>query len=146
MIYASVGGAVLAICLFALLPRRRIGAWSQQGASIEGERPIFGIVGGASWRTGLVPWTATPPLARLDVYAWGIKIGSSVRILRWSMPTTELRWEEIAAVRRIRMGIQFEVKARPGECVRFGMFMQPHPEIDPRLRQLLTQSGVPIEE
>lgn len=58
------------------------------------------FLGGALARTVSATW----PLARLELFGWGVRLSNSVRLLRHlplSFPTWEARYEELAVVRSV---------------------------------------------
>jgi hypothetical protein len=62
--------------------------------------PVSVFVGGAIGPTVSV----TTPLARLELFGWGVRLSASARWLRFfplSVPTWEARYDELAVVRRV---------------------------------------------
>jgi hypothetical protein len=71
-------------------------AWRKDGKRFGSNRPadftvLKGFTGGVKWEGG----NATVPLARLEVFPWGIRIWGSVRPLRWILPCWEAPYSDI---------------------------------------------------
>ena len=72
-------------------------------ASHPGEEPLTSWVGGLRMPNpggGLL--NATWPLARLELFPWGIRVGASVHFLRIMLPTWEAAYEEVTQAGAIR--------------------------------------------
>jgi hypothetical protein len=66
-------------------------------------------VGGMETLRGRVGW----PLARLEFFRWGIRLGGSIAPVRWTTGTWEARYEDLATVRlisEISPSLRFAVK------------------------------------
>lgn len=116
-------GAVTAVVIFLVIPRRRSNAAVHEGQIPES--PTLNVVGGAAWSGGASPIGATWPLVRLAVFSWGIRIGPSVRGIVWLIPTTELRWSDIEKVEVIRSGVRFRRRSPLGSRVSFSGAVPP---------------------
>jgi hypothetical protein len=82
--------------------------------------PHAAFVGWALTATVTVGW----PLARLELFKWGIRLGPSARLvalLPLSIPTWEARYEELATVRSVRgivsSGLRFAVAGKSDAVV-----------------------------
>jgi hypothetical protein len=87
-------------------------------------------------------WSATWPLARLEFFGWGIRLGGSVRLVRWLIRPWEARYEELATVRLISSatsGVRIAVEGRT-DAVVFWSFRDAG-EIADRLEA----HGVPVD-
>lgn len=76
--------------------------------------PESAFLGGTLSRTV----SAGFPLARLEIFGWGVRLGASARWRRFlplSIPTWEVRYEELAVVRRVtaygQEGLRFAMTA-----------------------------------
>jgi hypothetical protein len=139
----SALGATAAIVLLLVFPRRL--ATTQKFESQPEELPSLSIVGGAIWLTTWWPIGATWPLARLDVYSWGLRIGPRFRWLNWVLPTTELRWNQILRAKLSLFGIRLKWHSSPSRWILFGGGYGPFPGIDPRVAAALQEAGVEVE-
>jgi hypothetical protein len=93
------------------------------------------------------------PLARLELFDWGVRLGSSARALRWCIPTWEARYGELAIVKSVTgpiqvgaiSGLRFAV-ADSADAV---VFWSAHsPEILDRLQEAgatVDRSAVPLK-
>jgi hypothetical protein len=87
-----IAGAVILVIALTLIGITR--TWRKDGRSLGSNPPADSVVikrvtGGVKWEGG----NATVPLARLEVYPWGIRIGGSIRPLRWIVPC----WEALSS-------------------------------------------------
>src|ERR1700722_11893902 len=114
----STLGAIAAIILLLLVPRRL--ATSRNVEAQAEEPPALTVVGGATWLTTWWPIGATWPLAKLDVYSWGLRIGPRFRWLNWALPTTELLWNQILRARLTLFGIRLTWHSSPSRWILFG--------------------------
>jgi hypothetical protein len=57
---------------------------------------------------------ATTPLARLNIFPWGVRLEGRNRLLKLFMPSWEARFDELSPIRPVVFG-----KARRGSCIRF---------------------------
>jgi hypothetical protein len=133
----TVVGIALCLAIGFVIPRRKIARWSQP-IGIR-EIPEFSIVGGGIWFPKWWPIGATWPLARLEQYSWGVRVGPNVRWAAWYLPTTDLRWDDILTAHRRTSTIRFTSKSALGQWVSFG------PRVDDRLIVALKSNGVAVE-
>ncbi len=70
----------------------------------------------ASWTCGMrtLSVRATTPLARLSVFAWGIRIEGRNKALARLMPPWEARYSDLAPIRPVAFGGPYF-----GSCIRF---------------------------
>lgn len=99
MIESVLGGAA-ALLLFVFMPRKR--STSLLPETSEQETPTINIVGAGLWTESWWPMRATWPLVRLQVFSWGVRVSASTRLLRWSLPITEMRWMDIESATVLR--------------------------------------------
>ena len=68
------------------------------------EEPLASYVGGLRWprKEGARTGNATTPLARLSILSWGVRLGPSVKPLRWMVPTWEATNNELVEVDLIK--------------------------------------------
>jgi hypothetical protein len=114
---ATVAGLVIGLLA---LPVCAAGIWGMRQQTHVAARllgipvtaPKTAFLGGALTRTV----TATWPLARLELFTWGIRLGASARLLQLlplSLPTWEARYGELGVVRRVTShgteGLRFAV-------------------------------------
>jgi hypothetical protein len=66
-----------------------------------GRQPDRAFIGGLWSANGSVIW----PLARLELFGWGIGLRSSTRVLGRLIPAWNARYEDIAEVQRIMVPI-----------------------------------------
>jgi hypothetical protein len=138
-------GAAAAIILLGVVPKRL--ATSGAVGIHPDEPPQFSVVGGATWFTTWWPIGATWPLAQLDIYPWGLRIGPHFRWLKWALPTTELQWDQILRARLGFFGIRLKWRSSPPRWIAFGGGYGPFlPGVDPQVVVALREAGVEVEE
>jgi len=135
--WTSVVGAVAAVIVFIVIPRRRVSAWSKR--SQLSEESCFTLRGGGVWFSRWWPIGASMPLVRLEQFSWGLRVGPSFNWISWYVPTTDLRWSEILVARRTGKQIRFLCRTAPGQWVSFG------PLNDTRLVSILNEKGVTVD-
>ena len=138
----STVGVIVAVVLFGVARRR---ATSTRTGTTTGEPPELSVVGGATWLTTWWPIGATWPLARLEIYSWGLRIGPNVRWLGWALPTTELRWNGILRARLSVFGIWLKWSSTPSKWILFGGGRGMFGGFDPRVVIALREAGVVVE-
>jgi hypothetical protein len=130
-----VGVPTVAATLWAL---RQQAAGSARVIAMPDTAPERAFLGGSLSGS----WSASWPLARLEFLDWGIRLGGSVRPVRWVIGTWEARYEELATVRLISSltpGVRLAVKGST-DAVVFWTF-QDSREIADRLEA----HGVPVD-
>ena len=135
----SLGGALLAIVVFLLVPRASATHHVLPGRP--SVSPTWSTTGGGAWLHTYWPVGATWPLVRLDLLPWGVKIGPSSPKFKWLLPTTELAWNEIRSATPTRTGIRFRRVDAPGWVI-FSSFSG----LPPELWRQLEDHGVPSGE
>lgn len=107
LVWRFAYGIVIVIAgytLFLRLPRR--GFDRTVAAVFAADGSVFQVIGGASWYGRRWPLSASFPFVRLELFEWGIRIGPARRTLAFLLPTTELEWSEVKAVKRTRAGVR----------------------------------------
>jgi hypothetical protein len=114
---------IAAVVIGALaLPILAAGSWGARqhargAARIVGmpaTAPVSAFLGGTLSRTVTAGW----PLARLELFAWGIRLGASARLVQFlpvPVPTWEARFSELDVIRHVvshgAHGLRFAVPA-----------------------------------
>jgi hypothetical protein len=137
-ILLSIGGVLVAIVAFLLIPRassvHRLKD-KPQGA------PTLSMTGGGIWMHTYWPVSATWPLVRLELFSWGVRVGPNVEKLDWLLPTTELTWAEIRSATHTTFGVRFRGVDAPGWII-FNRLSG----LDPELWRQLNNHGVSPSE
>jgi len=118
-IWLEIIGALAALVVFLVVPRRL--AASRAASAIANEQPLLIVVGGGYW---MGPWWwpvgASWPFVRLEVFAWGVRVGPNFRWVTWAIPTTELTWSEIASAKRTRTFVRLTRRSLARAYIYFG--------------------------
>ena len=125
MIGILIAGIVIALLAGATLGAGFMGLRQQTRSAgrvvgMPESRPEAVFFGGALSRTVSATW----PLARLEIFDWGVRLDSSARFLHClplSVPTWEARYEELVTVRHVTgaagFGLRFAVSGTPEAVV-----------------------------
>lgn len=73
------------------------GAWRAGVSQAGSGPPERAFIGGLWSASGSAIW----PLARLELFGWGIGVRSSTRVLGWLIPAWDARYEDIGGAQRI---------------------------------------------
>lgn len=73
------------------------GAWRADVSQAGSGPPERAFIGGLWSASGSAIW----PLARLELFGWGIGVRSSTRVLGWLVPAWDARYEDIGGAQRI---------------------------------------------
>jgi hypothetical protein len=108
----AMAGSIIAAVLVGVLAVTGITAgywglrqWTRSASRFVGlpwAQPEAEWLGAALTATVNIGW----PLARLELFDWGIRLGSTARVFRWCVPTWEARYAELAVVRNVTNAIR----------------------------------------
>jgi hypothetical protein len=138
-----IGGLAVAALAWTVLGFRWLAAKSGRVAlvapSVPESAPEIAFVGGVRSRTV----NATAGLARLEFFDWGIQVQSSLRVLRWMIPTWQAHYEELVKAQLITVpgannGVRFQLRDG-GESIIFWTFQ------GAQVLNQLEAHGVPVD-